>query len=114
MGLYRWAPAGTVLAHQSLSTFLSDQFQLSGRGRPAISLEPLRHGGCEAVGAAWSWNLGPLPLSTWLASRLPRRFMRVWHVAAHNCLMGVEVRGRGGGLPTIFEQLCYHYEAISQ
>lgn len=113
MGLYRWAPAAIVLARQPLSTFFGDQFQ-PARRRPAIGLQPLRHGGCEAVGAAWSWNFGPLPLSAWLATRLPRRFVRVWHVPAHNCLMGVEVRGRGGGLTTMFEQLCNRYEAMSQ
>jgi hypothetical protein len=114
IGLYRWAPAGAVLSRQPLPVFVDGQFQLSAQGRPHSGLEPLEHGRFEAVGGAWTWNRGPQAISAWLAPRLPQRFVRVWHVPTHNCLMGVEVRGRGGGLTSMFEQLCQHYEVISR
>jgi hypothetical protein len=116
IGLHRWAPAGTILDRQPLLAFAEDQFQLPAGGRPHTELQPMKHGAYEAVGGVWSWawNHGPQAISVWLATRLPRRFVRVWHVPTQNCLMGVEVGGRSGGLTPMFEQLCHHYEAISQ
>lgn len=112
IGLYRWAPAATILARQPLPAFAGDHFQLSAQGRAHSGLGPSNHGGCEAVGGTWAWHRGPQALSAWLAPRLSRRFLRVWHVPAHNCLMGVELRGRSRGLPVMFERLCGQYEAV--
>ena len=109
IGLYRWAPAGIVLARQTLEAFTRDHLQLPDRS-PA-GLESLTHEGWEAVGGAWSWPWrGRHRPPAWLTNHLPRRFIRVWHVRDHNCLLGVAVRGRGGGLTAMFEQLCHHCE----
>jgi hypothetical protein len=103
IGLHRWAPAGVVLDRQSLAVFTAGQFQMQ-----PVLLTTTRQNGFEAVDA----RVAP-------SRRLPRffrfflsqRLVRTWHVPAQNTLLGVEVRGRGGGeLRTLFNRLADAYE----
>jgi hypothetical protein len=104
IGLHRWAPAGIVLERQSLTAFTAGQFQI-----PPVLLTAIRQNGFTAADA----RVAP-------SRRLPgicrfflsQRLVRTWHVPAQNTLLGVEVRGRGGGdrLTMLFNRLADAYE----
>jgi hypothetical protein len=101
IGLYRWAPAGILLARQPLTGFAAQQFQTV-----ATELTPWRQGESEGVDGGWTSGFSmPARFSHFRF----RRLLRLWHVGRHNCLLGVEVRGRGKGLSALVERLCNSY-----
>lgn len=98
IGLYRWAPAGIILARKSLTGFAAQQFQM-----PEKELTPFRQGDSDGVDGSWSSGV-PLPIRY-----RKRRMLRLWYVNSHNCLLGVDVHGRGKGLTALVERLCESY-----
>jgi hypothetical protein len=104
IGLYRWAPAGVVLAQQPLAVFVGQQFQISQRG-----LTPVQQRGFAGVESRWTSGI-PLPAS--FNHLRVRGILRVWHVNPHNCLLGVEIQGRGRGLTALLERVGNSYEAF--
>jgi hypothetical protein len=104
LGLYRWAPAGIILAREPLSGFAAAQFQVAEE-----DLTPLRQ--TSFVGIEGNWSSGA-PLFERFGLYRSRRMLRVWHVTTHNCLLGIEVHGRGKGLNALIERLCDSYGCI--
>jgi hypothetical protein len=104
IGLYRWAPAGTILARTSLAGFAAAQFRI-----PEKELTPLRKGRFDGIEGGWFPGvLLPARFGHYRA----RRMLRLWFVKSHNCLLGVEVHGRGRGLSALFERLCDSYGCL--
>jgi hypothetical protein len=101
IGIYRWAPAGIILAREPLAVFVAHQCQI-----PETGLTPFRQRPIDGVDGCWASGV-PLPAK--LSHYRPRRMLRVWHVTPHNCLLGVEVQGRGKGLSALVERLCDSY-----
>jgi hypothetical protein len=104
IGLHRWAPAGVVLERQSLTAFTAGQFQM-----PPVLLTATRQSGFTAADARVAPSRRLPAICRFF---LPQRLVRTWHVPAQNTLLGVEVRGRGGGdrLITLFNRLADAYE----
>jgi hypothetical protein len=104
IGIYRWAPAGVILARQPLGGFAAQQFQMA-----ATDLTPSRQGRSEGVGGSWASGI---PLPAGFGHLRLRRILRVWHLTPYNCLLGVEVSGRGKGLISLVERLCESYASF--
>lgn len=106
--LHRWGPAATLLSDCDLVRFARRLIPNPyGVGDPVILGE----------GRAVEWRIDP-PSTPWghwwgrINRKLPFQWLRLWHLAGKNRILGVRIQGKRSVNPLFLDWVCENYESL--
>jgi hypothetical protein len=103
--LFRWAPADTLLADQSLADFATAV--LSGKHDAPVWTTVKNHSALK-----WESIQKTPKLLGLIKTAPPCILVRLWHVASRNRILAVRISGKGPLDHHLIDTICESYEAV--
>jgi hypothetical protein len=106
--LQRWGPASFLLRNRDLAQHASTIAKQPGRDLQSIVVAGQKAVELRTAPPIYRW----FHWRSWVTSKLPSQWFRLWHVEEKNCLLGVCVEGKGSIDRHFFERICAGYESV--